>query len=121
MKSYTDIDQSKKLAEILPLESADMSYTLDFNSGRYGISTTSYKSWIVPKYAQPNNGFGQVIPCWSLSALFDALPKIHGLKPILDLEVNSIQYCGTDIYVVANNPTNAAYEIILKLKVRNLI
>lgn len=26
MKSYTDIEQSKKLAEILPLESADMHY-----------------------------------------------------------------------------------------------
>ena len=26
MKSYTDIEQSKKLAEILPLESADMYY-----------------------------------------------------------------------------------------------
>lgn len=26
MKSYTDIEQSKKLAEILPLESADMNY-----------------------------------------------------------------------------------------------
>lgn len=27
MKAYTDIKQSKKLAEILPLESADMFYT----------------------------------------------------------------------------------------------
>ena len=26
MKSYTDLEQSKKLAEILPLESADMCY-----------------------------------------------------------------------------------------------
>ena len=26
IKSYTDIEQSKKLAEILPLESADMGY-----------------------------------------------------------------------------------------------
>ena len=26
IKSYTDISQSKKLAEILPLESADMTY-----------------------------------------------------------------------------------------------
>ena len=26
LKSYTDIEQSKKLAEILPLESADMFY-----------------------------------------------------------------------------------------------
>lgn len=27
MKSYTDLSQSKKLAEILPLESADMCWT----------------------------------------------------------------------------------------------
>lgn len=26
MKSYTDLEQSEKLAEILPLESADMSF-----------------------------------------------------------------------------------------------
>lgn len=26
MKSYTDLEQSKKLAEILPIESADMRY-----------------------------------------------------------------------------------------------
>lgn len=26
MKAYTDIEQSKKLAEILPIESADMYY-----------------------------------------------------------------------------------------------
>lgn len=26
IKSYTDLEQSKKLAEILPLESADMHY-----------------------------------------------------------------------------------------------
>ena len=31
MKSYTDLEQSKKLAEILPIESADMSYTWDFD------------------------------------------------------------------------------------------
>ena len=29
MKSYTDIEQSKKLAEILPPESADMLYVYD--------------------------------------------------------------------------------------------
>lgn len=36
MKGYTDTEQSKKLAEILPLESADMYY--DVNS--YGVRTT---------------------------------------------------------------------------------
>ena len=29
MKSYTDLEQSKKLAEILPLESADMFLALN--------------------------------------------------------------------------------------------
>lgn len=73
MKSYTDLSQSKILAEILPLESADMSYTLNFDSERYEISTTSYKGWIVPKYAQTYKGLAQVIPCWSLAALLDVL------------------------------------------------
>ena len=74
MKSYTDINQSRKLAEFLPLESADMSYSFNFDSGIYEISPTSYKSWVVPKYAQPDDGFGQVIPCWSLAALLQVLP-----------------------------------------------
>jgi len=29
MKSYTDLEQSRKLAEILPLETADMCYSND--------------------------------------------------------------------------------------------
>lgn len=35
MKSYTDIGESKKLAEILPLESADMHYSLDTDIMEY--------------------------------------------------------------------------------------
>ena len=34
MKAYTDISQSKKLAEILPKESADMSYRQVFDEDR---------------------------------------------------------------------------------------
>ena len=37
MKSYTDITQSKKLAEILPIESADMKFPY-FGDGQYGSS-----------------------------------------------------------------------------------
>jgi len=56
MKSYTDLEQSERLAKILPLESADMSYTLNFDSVKYEISTISYKSWVVPKYAESYKG-----------------------------------------------------------------
>ena len=31
IKSYTDLSQSKKLAEILPLESADILHCIDFD------------------------------------------------------------------------------------------
>ena len=31
IESYTDLEQSKKLAEILPLESSDMHYCYDYN------------------------------------------------------------------------------------------
>lgn len=35
MKSYTDIEQSKKLAKILPLESADMEYLTINETGSF--------------------------------------------------------------------------------------
>lgn len=106
MKSYTDIEQSKKLAEILPLKSADMYYWCgeDLRVGGYKAIDMDYD-----------------IPCWSLAALLSVLPKIHKLKPILDLEENSIQYSGTDVYVVADNPVDACYETILKLHELNLL
>lgn len=121
MKSYTDLEQSERLAKILPLESADMSYTLEFDSGKYYISTTSYKSWIVPKYAESYKGLAQVIPCWSLAALLDALPKIYELKPLIDLEGNLIMYSGLDIDVSADNLIDACIDMIIKLKESNLL
>lgn len=106
MKSYTDLQQSKKLAEILPLKSADMYYWCgeDLRVGGYKAIDMDYD-----------------IPCWSLAALISVLPKIHKLKPILDLEENSIQYSGIDIYVVADNPVDACYEVIIKLYELNLL
>ena len=62
MKSYTDIEQSRKLAEILPLESADMFYTL-IDQGLY----LEVKQGIEPSKDD--------IPCWSLAALLGVLPN----------------------------------------------
>lgn len=66
MKSYTDLEQSKKLAEILPLESADMRFCFSHTlNGR-----------IIGHYPmigrEPSLG---TIPCWSLAALMKLLPS----------------------------------------------
>ena len=63
MKSYTDIEQSKKLAKILPIESADMGwyYSRDPNAARNQM-------WVGTKAENAD------IPCWSLSALIQVLP-----------------------------------------------
>ena len=65
IKSYTDIKQSKKLAEILPIESADMSYigenntlTVDYLSAKKEFDTTKEVD---------------IFPCWSLAALLEQL------------------------------------------------
>ena len=109
IKAYTTIEQSRKLAEILPLESADM----------YIDSTNPY--YIHTELRHIERFDSEHHPCWSLAALLEAMPKIHGLKPILDLEECSIQYSGIDLYIVASNPIDACYEMILKLQELNLL
>ena len=68
-KIFTSIEQSKKLAEILPAESADMCYIQDLlGGGKYG----EYKPYIGDKI--PSYGQGK-IRCWSLSALLGVIPQ----------------------------------------------
>jgi hypothetical protein len=63
MKSYTDLEQSKKLAEILPLESADNYYS--WHDERY---------YVVNKDCPYPYSLKEKIPCWSLAALLQVLP-----------------------------------------------
>ena len=79
IKSYTDIEQSKKLAKILPLESADMHYKNASIKGinyvdEYRAELMDYNTAqkVLSKYLI-NPIFG-IIPCWSLSALLGVLP-----------------------------------------------
>ena len=80
MKSYTDLEQSKKLAEILPVEGADMfiadvflkeeqthSYNFHF------LTTWGHKNF--DELKERENKFVQFIPCWSLAALLNVLPS----------------------------------------------
>lgn len=127
MKSYTDLEQSKKLAEILPIESADMhcsTWTI-LENGEFIVSPNQGSTI---EDLQEDYG-NQIIPCWSLAALLDILPIlerkgyrktkpqlfyiVHINKWIVDSHVYT-----TDAY---DNPIDACVEMILKLKEKDLI
>ena len=104
IKSFTDLEQSKKLAEILPLESADMYWW--YSGKRYYIEAIDDGDF---------NEKGD-IRAWSLAALLSVLPRIEGFKPVLDLEINYVQYpSNIELSATADNPVDACYEMILKL------
>jgi hypothetical protein len=107
MKVYTDISQSKKLAEILPLESADMYYDID----SYGIQTT-------PEVLITSVVRKKDIPCWSLAALYSILPTFT-------LDSSDDKYfrihCCNKFSEWYNNPIDACVEMIIKLKDLNLL
>lgn len=120
MKIYTTLKQSKELAKILPLDTADMCYKC-LGEDPYDVCLRPYSEWKEVYKGLLVDKEVDVIPCWSLTALLGVLPKINGLKPILDLEENSIQYSGSDFYAVADNPIDACYEMILELNESKLL
>ena len=72
IKSYTDLEQSKKLAEILPFESADMIYTMV-----NGRCTPFIRIETIEEMDEDD------VLCWSLAALFGTLPLINFTRPLL--------------------------------------
>ena len=120
MKSYTDLEQSKKLAEILPLESADMCYPLPYEEG--------------DKPLLEQGGFGST-PCWSLAALFDVIPQeiLNGEYIINITEgydnrwILTYDHCENrhhsyyGLSTGADNLVDACYEMILKLNELKLL
>ena len=134
MKSYTDIEQSKKLAKILPIESADMWY-----HGHYSPfeSERKYDDEPCPFHSvSPNLDK----PCWSLVALLELMPLyirtnegdynfslvrggagaytfsyIHALKEPWEL--------GYHLYLTTHKDSviDAAFEMVVLLKENNKI
>lgn len=128
MKAYTNLTQSKKLAEILPIESADMFLALNGTQP------------VMSKYI--DNGFvtadNTAIPCWSLAALIGVLPL--GLDIYNTTDGNKIYYY-VEIYTKEicmrlkrmnrpemclsserhENLVDACVEMIFTLKQRNLL
>ena len=73
MKSYTDLDQSKKLAKILPLESADMEYLAIKENGALVGTVPFVKDDSEVEDSAYSHTYDR-IACWSLSALLQVLP-----------------------------------------------
>ena len=71
MKTYTDITQSKKLAEILPLESADAFYLI----GKEPVDIVVIYGFVTHKHLKEQVALKRAIPCWSLAALICVLPR----------------------------------------------
>ena len=122
MKSYTDIEQSKKLVEILPLESADMHYSKH--------SLENYYSPIphIGKYSNMQNE----IPCWSLAALIDIIENIDKLQKVVVSFTHYDDKCWVDVhfsefgsfcqdYELYDSKIDSLIAIIEKLKSRNLL
>ena len=130
MKTYTDVEQSKKLAEILPPESADMWWAERY-AGRVmanGQYIVEEKPVYYPSLTKPSNdNYSQDtikdVPCWSLSALLDVLPDEVGDNHYLTLDKEGKEYCccyednnGNSFrHCFSDNPVDACTEMIIKL------
>ena len=129
MKSYTDLEQSKKLAEILPIESADMHW-------QYIEEDNGQLQWFYfPKDFSINQHDN--IPCWSLAALLDLLPNNEHIETTISRgswEIDTVEYLPntwwceyedtenqTEFNMSADNPVDACYEMILKLNELKLL
>lgn len=122
IKSYTDINQSKRLAKILPLESADLLWEQHFNSK----PIVTIKPWTT----KGKSIGAHILPCWSLAALLEIIPR--NLKIVLAVNdywdgnavkykyaIGSVEHNNYDCY--ADNHVDACYELIIKLHEQNLL
>ena len=120
IKSYTDINQSNKLAEILPLESADN--VIVSIGDREGVKTITMPKETFNILRTPFADIRNTIPCWSLAALLSVIPCSYGVyrHPYDDGLSLSLQISNC-IEVVADNEMDACYEMIIRLNELNLL
>lgn len=113
MKAYTNLEQSKRLAEFLPLESADTIWDLTIPD-LPTIRAIPYED------SDYNNKYLNIMPAWSLAALIDILAFPQLSKDTLgsgkvgwmvSVYPDNCRYdsCWHD------NPVDACYEMIIKL------
>ena len=144
IKSYTDLEQSKKLAKVLPLESADMRYgyiaPYDYSDRMYdgGYDEIPYpKDFLIKNPNFSANEYDAELPCWSLAALLDVLPNNENISTNLSkggYRISTLEYTNnwfvdyedeTDGWnnrvTSADNPVDACVAMIEKLHELDLL
>ena len=126
MKICTDLDQSLKLAEFLPIESADMAWC---NNSIKGINYTDKFSANLYTVKEMKDVFDEalvgwdkyweLIPCWSLAALFKVISNIF--KYNLDYNGTSFILMVGDFEVSNKTAVDACIEMIEKLHEQKLL
>ena len=132
-KSYTDLDQSKKLAKILQTESADMFCADVFNKEE---ETHSYNFHILSTWGcntfeelkDRENKFVRFIPCWSIAALMKIIEidkseicfDCYGEKYRVNVHYQTLgSFCqDNELY---ESKIDALFAMIIKLHKRNLL
>lgn len=131
-KAYTDLEQSKKLAKILPIKSAD-NVIVSFGD-REGTKTVVMPNKTLNIIRNPFSDIRETVNCWSLAALLSVLPK--GEYKDIDLCYGGYQgdkyipewFCSyeqQEPFVIevchADNPVDACYDMVMRLNELNLL
>lgn len=114
MKSFTSLKESRKLAEFLPLESADAIWVLA-NPDLPMIKAIAYKDCEKSKYYE-------ILPAWSLAALLNIL-KYPSITKNVDNKWHITDWTGA--YPKSkygfDSSVDACYEMIIHLHEQKLL
>ena len=114
MKAYTDLEQSKKLAEILPLESADMTWCFD---------DIKEEPFIFPYHLNIEDS--KDVLAWSLAALLEEMNR-NDYKIFLHNNADltwTISFNDSERYIDidGDDPVDICFEMIIKLNEQKLL
>lgn len=129
MKAFTDISQSRKLAEILPLESADMCFNISVRKNMPPLMIP-YSRFDEFFSISPTPDF--LIPCWSFGALLDIIPKRIKDFNVLRIDIGEKDFAiwydeigygvNNDLpNITMESPVDACAEMIIKLHKQKLL
>ncbi|MBR4552868.1 MAG: hypothetical protein IKO20_04010 [Bacteroidaceae bacterium] len=141
IKAYTDIEQSKKLTEILPLESADMWWAERYagqvmENGQYIIEEKPvyYLSLSKPSIDNYSQDIIKDIACWSLAALLNVIDQVKTIRnqrvtmlvgkyvwQHWYVEMAKVLNENSDVLVSSKELIDACYEMIIKLHEQKLL
>ena len=101
IKSYTDLEQSKVLAKILKIETADMWWSrCTITNFGDGVLKVSYA--VEPCNISQFKNTREDVPCWSLTALLNVLPFPQLSKDKLG--------SGKEGWMITIYPDNCVYD-----------